>query len=156
MTPCKFLGHNVPTWPGIVTACPLPPWKWKNWKSGPTTLLSKYNFCLLIKFGLHVKILALYFYGFATNHFEVSIWVICLNTNFKTSNLCPNDQAYNCLIHFSSSSCIIHQASCIMHHVSCIIHHASSIIHHASCIMHHALCIMHCALCIMHYASCTR
>ena len=41
-------------------------------------------------------------------------WSVCLNTNFKTSNLCLNDQAYNCLIHFSSSLCIIHQASCIM------------------------------------------
>ena len=26
--------------------------------------------------------------------------LVCLNTNFKTSNLCLNDQAYNCLIHF--------------------------------------------------------
>ena len=30
--------------------------------------------------------------------------------------LCLNNQAYNCLIHFSS---------CIMHHVSCIMYHAS-------------------------------
>merc|ERR1712081_53248 len=52
-------------------------------------------------------------------------WLVCFNTNFKTSNLCLNDQAYNCLIHFSSSLCIIHQASCIMHHASCIMHHAS-------------------------------
>ena len=61
--------------------------------------------------------------------------LVCFNTNFKTSNLCLNDQAYNCLIHFSSSLCIIHQASCIMHHASCIMHHASCIMHHATCMI---------------------
>ena len=61
-------------------------------------------------------------------------WLIGVNT-FKRSNLCLNDQAYNCLIHFSSCIIVMHNASCIMHHASCIMHHASFIMHHASCIM---------------------
>ena len=35
-------------------------------------------------------------------------WSVAFNTNFKTSNLCLKDQAYNCVIHFSSLLCIIH------------------------------------------------
>ena len=61
------------------------------------------------------------FYGSATNHLELGIWVglpVCLNTNFKTSNLCLNDQAYNCLIHFSyhcHESCTIHDVWYMRH-----------------------------------------
>ena len=38
-------------------------------------------------------------------------WSVGFITNLKTSNLCLNDQAYNCLIHFSSYIIIIHNAS---------------------------------------------
>ena len=69
------------------------------------------------------------FYGSATNHLELGIWV---NWSVSTQELCLNNQAYNCLIHFSSSLCIIHQASSIMHHAPCIMHQAPCIKHHAS------------------------
>ena len=74
--------------------------------------------CLLnIKY-YHLNIRSVY--GLAKNHLDVGIWVswlVGLNKYFKTSNLCLNDQAYYCLIHFSSSSCIIamHIASCIIY-----------------------------------------
>ena len=41
-----------------------------------------------IEFGLHVKILALYFYGLATNHFEVSIWVLTQILKQAGAELC--------------------------------------------------------------------
>ena len=67
-----------------------------------------------------------HFYGSVTNHLEVNVGCfVGFNTNFKTSNLCLNDEAYNCMIHFQS---------CIIYHASYIIY--SYIMQHASCIMH--------------------
>ena len=60
-------------------------------------------------------------------------WSVCFNTNFKTSNLCINDQANNCLTHFSSLIIVMHHTSCIVHHASCNMQHVSCMMHHASC-----------------------
>ena len=53
------------------------------------------------------------FYGSATNHLELGIWVgWSASTQISTQALCLNDQAYNCLIHFSSYIIVMHHASC--------------------------------------------
>ena len=40
------------------------------------------------------------FYGSATNHLELGIWVGCwVSMQISTQALCINNQAYNCLIH---------------------------------------------------------
>ena len=45
-----------------------------------------------------------YFYGSATNHLELGIWVgRLLSKQISTKALCLNDQDYDCLIHLQGN-----------------------------------------------------